>query len=258
MRRTQSDSSQHASSWLISSCLHVSALGVLLFAAAAVGPPPPLPPHVIPVLLRPRLEAPHVWQQKSGPQDSGGGQSIPEPASKGAPPKRERRLFQLPMVAVNDAPKLVLAVSLSDAPEFDAGPVGDPSGLLGVTGGGPGCCAGLGKGFSDGGIGDGNNPGFTGLQVQQQKLTRNPQIIYKEEPQYSEPARRAKIQGYVRLRIDVGLDGRPLNIRVVQPIGMGLDENAIEAVKRWRFRPALIGDKPVVAPALVEVGFHLL
>lgn len=244
--------SQPLSSWLISSSLHVSALGLLLFAAAAVGPPPPLVPHVTTIPLRPRLVAPRVR-----PQESGGGQSMPEPASKGVPPKREHRMFQLPMVAVNDAPKLVLAVSLSDAPEFDAGPIGDPSGLLGVPGGGQGCCAGLGQGFADG-IGDGNSPGYSGVQVAQQKLTRTPQIISQVEPQYSEAARRAHIQGYVRLRIDVGLDGRPSNIRVVQPMGMGLDENAIEAVKRWRFRPALIGDKPVVAPALVEVGFHLL
>ena len=249
--------SQPLSSWLISSSLHVSALGLLLFAAAAVGPPPPLAPHVTTIPLRPRLEAPQVWRQKSGPQESGGGQSMPEPASKGTPPKREHRMFQLPMVAVNAAPKLVLAVSISDAPEFDAGPIGDPLGLLGVPGGGTGCCAGLGNGFADG-IGDGDGPGYSGLKVTQQKLKRTPQIIYQVEPQYSEPARRAHIQGYVRLRIEVGLGGRPTNIRVVQPMGMGLDENAIDAVKRWRFRPALIGDKPVVAPALVEVGFHLL
>jgi TonB family protein len=247
MRRTQP-----VSSWLISSSLHVGALGVLLFAAAAVGPPPPLSPHVTTIPLRPRLPAPRLR-----PQESGGGQSMPEPASKGAPPKREHRMFLPPMVAVNESPRLVLAVSFSDAPEFDAGPIGDPSGLLGVPSGGLGCCAGLGDGFSDG-IGDGKDSGFSGLQVSQEKLTRTPQVIYQVEPEYSEPARRAKIQGYVRLRIDVALDGRPTNIRVVQPIGMGLDENAIEAVKRWRFRPALIGDKPVVAPALVEVGFHLL
>jgi TonB family protein len=161
------------------------------------------------------------------------------------------------MVAVNASPKLVLAVSLADAPEFDAGVIGDPSGLLGAPSGGPGCCLGIGEGLGEG-IGPGLGGGFSRLEVARQKLTRSPQVIYQVEPQYSEPARRARIQGYVRLRIDVGLDGRPVNIRVVQPIGMGLDENAIEAVKRWLFRPALIGDKPVVAPALVEVGFHLL
>jgi TonB family protein len=167
-------------------------------------------------------------------------------------------MFLPPQVATNAQPKLVLAIGLIDASEMSAGPIGDPSGLAGATFGGPGCCAGLGDGPRGQGIGDGTKGGYSGLEISRQKLTRTPQVIYQVEPQYSEPARRAKIQGYVRLRIEVGLDGRPTNIRVVQPIGMGLDENAIEAVKRWRFRPALIGDKPVVAPALVEVGFHLL
>jgi protein TonB len=243
---------QPASSWLISSCLHVTALGLLLFAAAVVGPPPALPPHVKVVDLFPRLQAPRLRAQPSG-----GGQSMPEPASKGAPPKRITRMFLPPMVAVNDKPKLVLAVGMIDVPDMEAGVIGDPSGLLGPLSGGRGCCIGIGPGDGDG-IGDGQGPRYSGLTVSQQKLTRTPQVIFQVEPQYSEPARRAKIQGYVRLRIDVGLDGRPVNIRVVQPIGLGLDEAAVEAVKRWRFRPALIGDKPVVAPALVEVGFHLL
>jgi protein TonB len=152
-----------------------------------------------------------------------------------------------------------MQVAFVDAPELEAttGVIGDPAGLLGRPSGGPGCCGGIGDG-PGGGIGDGPGPGISGREITQQKLTRSPQVIYQEEPQYSEPARRAKMQGFVRLRIDVGLDGRPVNIRVVQTLGMGLDENAIEAVKHWRFRPALIGDRPVVAPALVEVGFHLL
>ena len=184
---------------------------------------------------------------------------MPDPANKGElPPKREHRLFLPPMVAVNDQPRLVLAVGLMDGPQLDAGLIGDPSGLIGPLSGGQGCCGGIGA-APGGGIGDsGTGPGYSGLAVSREKLTRTPQVIFQVEPQYSEPARRAHIQGYVRLRIDVGLDGRPTNIRVVQPMGMGLDENAIEAVKRWRFRPALIGDRPVVAPALVEVGFHLL
>jgi protein TonB len=45
---------------------------------------------------------------------------------------------------------------------------------------------------------------------------------------------------------------------VIEGIGLGLDEAAINAVKQWRFQPALSGSQPVVAPAVVEVGFHLL
>jgi TonB family protein len=166
-------------------------------------------------------------------------------------------MFVAPMVARSEQPKLVLAAGMIDAPGMNVGPIGDPGGLGAGDFGGPGCCAGFGQG-TGGGIGDGEDGGYSARAVTQEKLTRRPQVIYQVEPQYSEEARRAHVQGAVRLRIDVGLDGRPVNIRVVQAMGLGLDENAIEAVKRWRFRPALIGDRPVVAPALVEVGFHLL
>ncbi len=73
------------------------------------------------------------------------------------------------------------------------------------------------------------------------KLTRRPQVVHQEEPEYSEEARRAHAQGFVRLSIEVGLDGIAKNIRVVQSMGMGLDENAIEAVKRWRFQAGSCG-----------------
>jgi protein TonB len=249
-------SSQPISSWLVSSSLHVAALLVLLLAAAVMGPPPPLPPHlIIKMPLSIRLPAPRLT-----PQESGGGQNSPEPASKGRlPDKPVRRMFLPPTVAMNDQAHLAIQVSMIDAPEMNSAlaEIGDPLGLLAGTGGGPGRGGGIGTGLG-GGIGDGPERGFTGGTLAQEKLTRTPQVIYQEEPQYSEPARRAHVQGFVRLRIDVGIDGRPLNIRVVKAMGLGLDENAIEAVKRWRFRPALIGDRPVIAPAMVEVGFHLL
>jgi TonB family protein len=78
------------------------------------------------------------------------------------------------------------------------------------------------------------------------------------EPEYSEEARKLKFQGTVLLAIDVDVNGSAVNIRVVRPAGLGLDERAIEAVRKWRFRPALSGDRPVVAPATVEVNFRLL
>jgi outer membrane biosynthesis protein TonB len=47
-------------------------------------------------------------------------------------------------------------------------------------------------------------------------------------------------------------------MRVVQALGLGLDEKAIEAVKKWKFRPGYQGGRPVVAAATIEVNFHLL
>jgi TonB family protein len=55
----------------------------------------------------------------------------------------------------------------------------------------------------------------------------------------------------------VGPDGKPHNIRVVRTLGLGLDEKAIEAVKNWRFKPAMKDGKPVAVQISVEVEFHL-
>ena len=55
----------------------------------------------------------------------------------------------------------------------------------------------------------------------------------------------------------VGIDGRPRNIRVLSSLGMGLDEKAIEAVKTWRFEPAMRDGHPVNVEIAVEVDFHL-
>ncbi|MBI3484157.1 MAG: energy transducer TonB, partial [Acidobacteria bacterium] len=69
----------------------------------------------------------------------------------------------------------------------------------------------------------------------------------------------SKLQGSVTLHIVVGTDGRAANIRVSRGLGMGLDERAIEAVRGWRFKPALgPGGKPVPTEVLIEVTFRLL
>jgi TonB family protein len=65
------------------------------------------------------------------------------------------------------------------------------------------------------------------------------------------------VQGIVTLMLVVGKDGRPYDIHVRQSLGMGLDEQAIEAVKTWRFRPATLDGKPVDAQIAVEVNFRL-
>jgi TonB family protein len=84
-----------------------------------------------------------------------------------------------------------------------------------------------------------------------------PKLIYKIEPAYSEEARQAKWQGNVGLSIVVGEDGSPSEIKVSHSLGLGLDENAIEAVKQWRFQPGLKDGKPVRVIASIEVRFRL-
>jgi len=84
-----------------------------------------------------------------------------------------------------------------------------------------------------------------------------PQVIYKVAPEYSIEARMAKATGYVRLHLIVDSSGCVNSIRVDHSLGMGLDEKAIEAVSKWRFRPGLKNGKPVATFATIDFNFRL-
>jgi TonB family protein len=85
-----------------------------------------------------------------------------------------------------------------------------------------------------------------------------PVPTFQTQPQYTEEARRAKISGTVVLSLVVGDDGKPRDIKVIQSLGYGLDEKAIEAVEKWTFRPSQKDGKPVPVVATVQVFFRLL
>jgi len=85
-----------------------------------------------------------------------------------------------------------------------------------------------------------------------------PQVLTTVEPDYSEEARKARWQGTVVLSVVVDERGRVRSIAVVRPLGLGLDEKAIEAVRKWTFKPGLQNGVPVAVYARVEVTFHLL
>jgi TonB family protein len=84
-----------------------------------------------------------------------------------------------------------------------------------------------------------------------------PTLLSKVEPEYSEKARRAKLQGSVVLHLEIDENGEPKKLRVVRALGLGLDEKAIEAVSKWRFRPGYKAGKPVPTAATLEVRFRL-
>ena len=85
-----------------------------------------------------------------------------------------------------------------------------------------------------------------------------PVLLSKVEPEYSDPARLAKLQGSVMLAVVVGEDGAARNLRVIKSLGLGLDENALAAVANWRFTPGTRADVPVAVQATIEVNFRLL
>ncbi len=82
-------------------------------------------------------------------------------------------------------------------------------------------------------------------------------LIHHPDPQYSEEARYAGLEGSCVLWLIVGTDGHPRDIKVARTLGKGLDEKAIEAVQRWTFEPARKDGKPVAVPVNVEVWFRL-
>lgn len=84
-----------------------------------------------------------------------------------------------------------------------------------------------------------------------------PKEIHAPDPEYSDEARKAKLQGTCVLFVLIGSDGRPHGIKVQRALGLGLDEKAIEAVKTWRFEPAMKDGKAVSALIRLEVHFHL-
>lgn len=85
-----------------------------------------------------------------------------------------------------------------------------------------------------------------------------PRIISKLEPAYSDEARMAGLMGTVKLKGIVGTDGWAADLQVVQGLGMGLDENAIDCVRQWRFKPGTKAGQPADVVMTVDVPFHLL
>jgi TonB family protein len=86
---------------------------------------------------------------------------------------------------------------------------------------------------------------------------RAPRAINAPDPEYSEEARKMWANGQVILSTVVGPDGLPHDIKVIVSLGSGLDEEAMKAVKTWKFEPATKDGKPVPIQVMIEVNFHL-
>lgn len=84
-----------------------------------------------------------------------------------------------------------------------------------------------------------------------------PKGIEMPEPPYPEEARRAQLQGVTVLLVIVGIDGKASQVSVLKPLGFGLDQNAIDAVRTWKFKPAIKKGVPVPMRVTVEVTFRL-
>jgi len=202
----------------------------------------------------------------------GGGDRDKLQAPKGKLPKLAMEQITPPMVVVrNPNPKLAVEPTVVVPPQIHLAmnnlpnlgdpmshlPSGPPSNGTG-SGGGIGSGNGGGVGSGEGpGVGPGRGGGIGGGVFRVGGGVSAPKAVYAPDPEYSEEARKAKYQGTCVLWLVVGPDGRPRDIRVSRTLGLGLDEKAIEAVKQWKFEPAMKDGKPVAVQINVEVSFRL-
>lgn len=84
-----------------------------------------------------------------------------------------------------------------------------------------------------------------------------PVPVYRVQPDYSDEAKRARRSGVVQLSCVVDTQGIPYDIQVVESLGMGLDEKAIEALQKWRFRPGMKNGQPIEVRTRVEMKFQV-
>jgi TonB family protein len=84
-----------------------------------------------------------------------------------------------------------------------------------------------------------------------------PKPKYTPEPDFSEIAKYEENQGTVVVNVIVGTDGNVHNVRLLRPLGMGLDENAQSTVQTWRFQPAIRNGQPVAVEMNIEIAFDL-
>jgi TonB family protein len=84
-----------------------------------------------------------------------------------------------------------------------------------------------------------------------------PVPVLTADPPYTDDAQGRKIQGTVMLRIIVDNNGLPQNVEVIRPLGYGLDQNAVETIRQYRFKPALKDGKPVAAYMTIAINFRL-
>ena len=198
----------------------------------------------------------------------GGGARDVTPPSKGKLPKIAPKQFVPPQLQKIEQPKLVMEPTIiaqdNTLPKVNLPMLGDPLSGLSAPSQGPGS-GGFGSG-KGGGVGSGSGAGFGpgsgggtgGGAFRVGGGVSAPSVLFKVEPEYSEEARKAKFQGTVVLSIIVDPTGKARDIRVIRPLGLGLDEKAMEAVLKWRFKPGLKDGAAVPVQATVEVNFRLL
>jgi TonB family protein len=205
-----------------------------------------------------------------GEQGGGsGGLNSPLPASRGRLPRFDERQLAPPAIRPIENARLTVEPTLLGPRDVQVAALnlewfGDPLAAVGPpsqgpgTGGGFGDNKGAGIGPGDGsGYGPGPGGGLSGIFRIGGEVSA-PVLLRRVDPEYSDTARKARVQGNVVLVIEVWEDGRAHNIRLESGLGLGLDEAAVKAVEQWRFKPGTKSGVPVRVGARVDVHFRLL
>lgn len=219
-----------------------------------------------------------IWQPKANKADSangggggGGDHSLVDPM-KGKLPKIQKNPIVPPQVQAIDHPLLPMQAAI-DVQKNITLPDNPMLPNIGVTrstnvtlasngsgsGGGMGSGSGGGLGSGQGnGYGPGKGGGAGGGLYHVGGGVSNPVALNSVEAEFSDEARRAKYQGVCLISLIVDAQGNPQNPRVIRTLGMGLDEKALEAVRKYKFKPAMKdGKTPVPVMITVEVNFRL-
>src|ERR1700683_541752 len=201
----------------------------------------------------------------------GGGSHELLPASRGKAPKFSLTQIVPPKVKPPDNPKFAATPTVLGMPDMKlASPNmanwGDPMSKVTNDSNGPGSGNGIGSGNgtgvgsgSGGGVGPGEGGGTGGGVFSAGTNGYGvPTCLYCPNAQFSDEAVKDKFQGTVTLTITILADGRTSDIHVSKGLGLGLDENAVTAVRTWRFKPALgPNGKPAPVRMNVEMQFRL-
>ena len=275
-------------SLLVSGSAHGAVLAVLLVMATASGPSAGLeaPPDPSSDLVQ------LVFVAEPGPGGGGGGGgqgdvAAPPPAERkgsrttSSPlPRRTPAAFTPPPPGPRPAPPPPLVREPLTELRGPMAAVGanprDVSGLLGRvvapptppvpndesrgsgTGGGVGRGGGVGIGQGTGrGVGAGDGGGTGGWPYRPGSGIETPGLLREVAPDYTDPARRAGLEGEVLLEMVVTAEGTVTDVRVLQRLGAGLDERASAAVQQWQFSPARRHGVPVALLVEVAVEFRL-
>ncbi len=207
-----------------------------------------------------------TWLATPGPGGGGGGggNKSPDPPRKtvirpAKPPEIQpfKPPEDIPAPELNVPLKQVLSTELISPGTLDGG-VSTSQGSGSGGGGGTGTGTGVGPGTGSG-IGPGWGGGFGGGAYRPGSGIELPQLVHKEQPQYTAEAMRAKVQGVVLLECVVNADGSVGDVNVVRSLDamFGLDQEAVKAAKKWRFVPGRRLGQPVPVLVTLEMTFTL-